>query len=316
MTHSDTGKTIQQIEKDVIKHLGREVVMDMIAYVTKNPPNLWGACQYRNFVRNMVVLALYRDITNVGYKTLEDEINLGYPIGHNSIQVNTVRIRRCLVDWASKFVNKINYSAIKEASRKTQLPIKVSDAQLIMDSTDIATKGKRSTRKASQDWSFKLNGPGVRFMIVSDVAQRVVKVWGGYSPKLYDGTFLEVNRMELLKDFEGMTILADNHFYRGKSLFQNKIKFHVNYPEKGVDSDSTREESTTEEGYKYPLAKTDLVYNRQQKRGRARIEQVIGSIKKNFRGLRDHWYGTKDELNDLFLVSVGIYNYKKYHNIK
>ena len=61
-----------------------------------------------------------------------------------------------------------------------------------MDSVDLPkTHGPDRGRKSTA-WSYKLNRPGRRFMFVQDLRRRVRKVFGGYSPKVYDGDFLEI----------------------------------------------------------------------------------------------------------------------------
>ena len=93
-----------------------------------------------------------------------------------------------------------------------------------MDSSDFAITGRKRVRKKSSDWSYKLNRPALRYMIIRDGAGNICRVWGGYTPKLYDGDFLEVHKDEIEHDFTYGVILADNHFSRDKKLFTN-VKF-------------------------------------------------------------------------------------------
>jgi len=60
----------------------------------------------------------------------------------------------------------------------------------MLDSTD-RKSGKQSTSRSSDTWSYKENGPAQRFTFLMDYKRRIRKVWGGYTPKLYDGHFLQ-----------------------------------------------------------------------------------------------------------------------------
>jgi hypothetical protein len=58
---------------------------------------------------------------------------------------------------------------------------------LIMDSTDFRLFGRASALKKNSFWSYKLNRPRQRFQALVDAKGKFQGLWGGYSPKIYDG---------------------------------------------------------------------------------------------------------------------------------
>ena len=87
-----------------------------------------------------------------------------------------------------------------------------------MESTDLKLAGKKKIGRKRSKWSYKANGPGRRYMILREGKGIIRRIWGGYSPKRHDGTFLSDNKEELDNSLVGGVILADNHFYTNFSL--------------------------------------------------------------------------------------------------
>jgi hypothetical protein len=58
-----------------------------------------------------------------------------------------------------------------------------------MDSSDFPMQRRGKTSRKDPDWSYKLNRPGRRYMFLRDEKGKIRKIWGGYSPKVYDGEF-------------------------------------------------------------------------------------------------------------------------------
>ena len=107
----------------------------------------------------------------------------------------------------------------------------VKDSNLWMDSAELKLVGKKKFGRKSSKWSYKEQSPGRRYMILRDGQDKIRRVWGGYSPKRHDGTFLSDNKAELDQTLAGAVILADNHFSKGKNLI-GSIKFYTNFAKK------------------------------------------------------------------------------------
>jgi hypothetical protein len=56
-------------------------------------------------------------------------------------------------------------------------------------------------------------------------SRKNLKAWGGYSPKVYDGTFIQLQKAWIDDGLGGMGSCGDNHFLVGSKL----LKSHTLY---------------------------------------------------------------------------------------
>ena len=61
-----------------------------------------------------------------------------------------------------------------------------------------------------------------------------MRIWGGYSPKIYNGDWVKLCINELIRDFQGIHILADTHYETANRTLmkQNEnpsVKFYYPY---------------------------------------------------------------------------------------
>ena len=156
-----------------------------------------------------------------------------------------------------------------------------------MDSVDFSLEGKRSISKRGPKWSFKKNSPDQRFMFLRDGKGKVIKKWSGYSPKLYDGNWLQANKEWLESELEGGVIVADNHFMWGKKNLK-KVRFHSNSPEQRCCQEDDNDFIENIQSSKKQS------YNRAVRNARARIENLFGQMTTLFQSLAKPW-GSKEE---------------------
>lgn len=146
-------------------------------------------------------------------------------------------------------------------------------------------------------------------MVLQNGKSEVVRIWGGYGPKLHDGSWLEVHKEELLHSLRGSCICGDNHFSRGRALFKNKIKFHTNY----TIREGTREERNCEDeefvsNEEYQSKKK---YNASHQKARARVEQPFGDLELKYASLRKPWAESEEQLDCLIYTAFAIRNCQK-----
>lgn len=222
------------IQTVVTKKIPRTIVKELIEYVVSHPPDFHGMERPYTFVQDMVWIALYKDVSGDGYSLIEEKIEFGYHIGHNALRKNVKEIRKCLHQWANEELTLGNLADWKHAAKYVTFPNPIGKVHLWIDSSDFRLEGKSSAHKSDNEWSFKEISPAQRYMAVVDAKGRPVKIWGGYSPKVYDGDFLKINQDFIEEKFNGATIIADYHFEKGKELFHN-VNFLVNYSKPEVN---------------------------------------------------------------------------------
>lgn len=114
----------------------------------------------------------------------------------------------------------------EEAASGVRLGKQIKGVCLWMDSTDLCLIGKSSTSRKEHTWSYKCNSPGRRYMMLCDGKGIVRKLWGGDSPKVYDGHFVEERTRWFEKKLKGTTVVADQHFEWAKKNLKH-VCFHT-----------------------------------------------------------------------------------------
>lgn len=92
---------------------------------------------------------------------------------------------------------------------------------LWQDSTNIPKQQHESYTIKRFDWSYKLNWPGYRYMILQDGNGIICKLWSGYLSKLFDEDFLELERTWYEERLEGVGIIVDQYFDWGEKNLKN-----------------------------------------------------------------------------------------------
>jgi len=305
-------------EKLVKKKLKGRVFESMLNYLKENKPVLWGAEQPSNFVRRMFVLAMYHSITGKGYQKITNSIeNLGFKIWPRSVQVNSRRIRKALSGWGREQMPLGNITEWRKAMKHVAGVKHFPGLCLWMDSTDVKTENRKGKKKKEKNWSFKCNSRGRRYMVIVDGKGRIRKMWGGYSPKVYDGEFLKINQEWFENNLRGAGIIADQHFEAGKKL--KGVKF---FTKKRINDESSENESEIDENssdVEIDSDMQDLAVNTKKEKGynkalyrlRARVEQPFSEMRAIFAILQQHWRESDEALDEMMYMAMGVLNAKK-----
>ena len=297
----------RQIEDFVCNYIDPAVVDDMVKYVHSHEPTLHGQRpdSLHEWREDMTFLFLFREITGTSF--IEQAFNLNYPyyINHKSLAHNIATIRHILGAWGRSKVVLGNLDSWRNAAINCHLDPLVKDTLLWIDSFDIQVEGRSSVGKRSDRWSYRLNRPGRRYMTVRDGRGRIVKVWGGYSPKAHDGFVLSIMKDDVLSRFDGSCIIGDNHFTMCKKIFKDRIKFHTNYVQRsntkttpGVDSD---------EDYVERITQANLEFNEQHQKARELDNPYEWAIT-IFGSLRSAWRESDEHLDDMMMFTFGLCN--------
>jgi hypothetical protein len=120
-----------------------------------------------------------------------------------------------------------NIRGMDMAMLNVVLDLTLKGANLWMDSVDFKKTKYRGCSKKKSDWSYKLNRPGCWFMFLHNGRGKVCRLWVGYSPKLFDSDFLDLNKRWIERKLDGAGIIADNHFEKGKKFLKNVTAFKI-----------------------------------------------------------------------------------------
>lgn len=304
------------VEKEVRRLLTKTTMEDMLLYLKQANPSFWGLKQPQYFQRRMFVLAMHHAITGMGYHQILRKVKqLGFKITSKSLKHNTQQIRRTLAEWGkSKVVlgKKPDWErAMKNVAGKKKFP----KLQFWIDSTDFAMQNKGGKRKKDPNWSFKCNSKGRRYMVLMDGVGRIRKMWGGYSPKVFDGHWLEMFRRFFEKKLKGSGVIADQHFEWGKNLKDLAWYTAHHEPRFGRNNNAAtqqEEADTDDEGVDLQvLTKDQRSFNSALYKLRARVELPFGENKSIFQLLSTHWRESERQLDHMVWIAAGVYNSKK-----
>lgn len=143
------------------------------------------------------------------------------------------------------------------------LPKALKNVQAVLSQDfDVPLQKAKDRGRKSDHWSTKLQHPGHRFQILRNSWAKIIKAWGGYSPKVEDSLFLELKKRWICKKLEGASVFADQHYSVGKKLFKDIVHYHTPH----------RKPSKKRKGQIATLTKRQQRENEQISGVRARIE--------------------------------------------
>ena len=183
----------------------------------------------------------------------------------------------------------------------------VKGVNLWIDSSDFPLQHMKGVGRKSDEWSYKLNKRGRRYMFILDGHGVIRRKWGGYSPKIHDGNWLELFKEWFATRLEGATVIGDQHFEWGKHHLKGKVTFHTPFKE---PPKPTKQQMKTGKEIKL-LTKEQQQYNEHVRETRGRIEDVFGWLKRTFACLGDPWPESPQQLDYVIDYSCGIWNAKR-----
>jgi len=263
-------------------------------------------------------MAMYHEITGKGYNIiLEKTTELGFKLAPKSFQFNCKKIREVLACWGKEQVDLGTLEQWKAAMRGVAGTKLFKNVCLWIDSTDFKMQNVKGKKKTGKDWSYKCNSKGRRYMILRDGKGRIRKMWGGYSPKVFDGHFLMILKEWFEENLKGAGVIGDQHFEMGKKL--EGVKFYTKH-RKGMQNDESETEDedentdTESEDDAVNLSvntKKEKVYNSALYKLRARVEIPFGEINTIFKVLAQHWAESEEQLDNMVWIAVGVLNHRK-----
>lgn len=292
----------EYIKKHVIRSLGgSDSYSRILKYVKKKSPSLWAKEKNEYFLENNLILTIYKDTVGIGYKKIIDENKDWIGFSHNSLNHNVQQMRLVLADWGKKQI-KIGDESLWNRNAKSISKIKeLSSVNLWMDSTDVPLTTPRGTSKKDRYWSYKCNKLGRRFQLIFDGKSICRGLYGGYSPKVHDSTWCEVNRTLLQSRYRKGVIISDCHYDSISKSNKDPI-FICPKPNVPIELPKTSENDSI------PLIK-DIKRNKQIRNLRAKVENPFAQIKNKFKALSKPFKEGPEQQGALFCFAVGLHNH-------
>ena len=160
-----------------------------------------------------------------------------------------------------------------------------------------------NSSKKSDQHSFKEDHYGTRFTSICDANQKVRKLYGPYSPKVDDNTFMDLMRDSIESSTTGAVIIGDCGYEQVVRKFQ-KIKIITTIAKKRGRKPKNGEGITK-------LTKQQKAFNKRLKALRARVESPFGHIKQKWKCLSTCFYEGDEYQGYLVKLAMAIINFEK-----
>jgi hypothetical protein len=303
-------KYIKTIHGFVVKKVTQEVFDELLQYLKEQHIPLWGEHQQNVFLKENLDLCLFKDLSGVGYGWLARNIKLTDKLSLKSIHHNIKLIRKTSRVWTRQQLELGNLEEWMEAAKKVKINRKLfTHGCLWMDSIDLRVVRKGQKRgKKSKWWSYKVNSPGHRYMCLRDGNGMIRKLWGGYSPKLYDSHFLQITQDYLEEKLRGAGVFADEHFRKQGNRF-DQVRFYTPYK-----TPSSKDNEDGAETCKF--TDKQVSWNKQQRTARARVENTFGLIHNRWKSLQKKWPDEMEQIDHLVWISAVVNNSIKKRNLR
>ena len=292
--------TWAQLKRVIDRAFGEDLMKEIHEYCFPKEMNLWGTLKDSHYEKKNLYLCVYKDHIHIGFMSLWERIKAWYGNSHKSLAHNVQCFRKVLGEWGKNQIIHGNLADWKRISKGVKKVKALSKVNLWMDSTDYALKGKSRNLKKDPYWSFKCNSMGRRYQAIFDAAGTCRGLWGGYSPKIIDSTWIEVNKHTLSRDYSGSTIIADGHYHASRNLVDG-IKFHAPVPK-------TVKKQTNNNDDNAVLTKEQQTLNKQIRNLRSRVETPFGIIQNKFAALSKTFMDDANQLDNLVYFAFGFYN--------
>jgi len=312
-----------QVVAEVHSRIEESIVKDMVKYVKGHKKKLMGRHQFPEHDENMVYGTLMKDLFHKAFNWLRDNTDFGYSIANETWTHNVRRVRFLLREWALERHLELGTPEDWDASAQfIRVPKKLQDMNLWADSTDVRVQKRKNLRGPKSDtWSGKMSKPGQRFMCLQDGEGYIVKMFGVYSPKVYDSHFMEYERTYFEEHLKGGVILADQHFSSASHMFTDpKIYTTSDKPKQHSKKEDVKktgkkrkkkemefEDEDDDLGLAF-MTKEEEAHKRDIESARGAVEAPFGHIKGRFQTLRFAWAEELEQLRNVVIYAAGVHN--------
>ena len=136
-------------------------------------------------------------------------------------------------------------------------------------------------------------------MVICDARRRIRKLWGGYSPKVYDGDFLKLNADWFREKTPDDVFIADNHFSWGRDESTFPKTFANNPEPAAAPPDGSDTEVLTHKRRRNNAAVAHA---------RARVETPFGIVKNKWKSLGKPFGESGEQLDCLVWLGFAVHN--------
>ena len=177
---------MQAIRQKVKQTLGWRHVQSALSQTDTSNCHFWGLVRPRNFDEMTLLLALYKDITNISYSKLLEQVRSTYSVQKEALEHNIQRARLALRTWAMSIMRPDDVKTIERRGKICHLrfPVWLQTVSLWVDTSDFPRRSEPNMSRKSPRWSHKLNAAGMKWLFIFDAKRSPQFVEGPFFPKV------------------------------------------------------------------------------------------------------------------------------------
>jgi len=295
-----------ELKSEVHKRVKKDTIEKFISILNnlnnKKYLKFWGTEKGRGFIKKVVYAGFFHDLYKWSYNDVAKACKSFLKIAGSSLAHNHQLVRKTLYEYCLKKIEVGEVTEWNKNARNIPKSNSFSDVNLWIDSSDFPIAGANKTNTKDLMWSWKLNKLGARFMVICDGKNKIRFISPYYSPKLYDGHWVQMNKFFLEQNFQEAVFIGDSHFEQGKNLFDN-ISFVT--PVQGVS-----EEQRSDGEVRPSLNQKSINFNTEHRRIRAKIENPFGTLEKKYKILEEPFNERLLQLEYLVVIGCFILNFE------
>ena len=296
--------TPNQLSVAVNHRLPRNVKKRIIKEIDISHSDLRASQRGRKFVERMMEATLYKDMNGISYDRLKNLVDPFLPMAKRSLEKNVQSIRLALRRWSASILTPVNLNILERRASKQREVNSFKKPNIWADTTEFRMTGKVSTSTKDASYSYKVRGPGRKWLFLHDAAGRVIYCGGPRSPKTFDGDFFLLHLREVEQTFPGATIIADNHFRKAE---KEAVKVTLLTP----ISRAGRPRLVASKKQKRNLTDEQERWNSDVSKIRGRVEAPYGEWQQRFQALQGPFGEGEDQLDCLVRTAAAVHRLSK-----
>lgn len=299
---------VKFLKRQIKNTLGTTTFDDILTYVRRRNPKLWGRNQPDEYLANMLIFTLTKFVLGWSYDKMIKLIRVVPKLNSKSLQHNVLKISRVLADWGKELISLGTRRDWEAAARGTKVPPEFGNVLLWIDSSDFFITREADRGPSSEWWSGKEGRPCRRYMFLSTADGVIRKIWPAYSPKRYDGDKLRDHRDFFDTYLKGVVVIGDNHFLAAKEYLR----------ECEILAPSTERQPPKRKADRLPgdPGEKEIKRNSKIRRLRARVETTFATLSNKVKSLTTPFYEEIHVHDDIVTFAAGVHNFVVEQNLQ
>lgn len=292
--------TYNSLKTYVEQHIGEWIVKKILREIKLTKDELWGLVKTRSWAAKTIYVTLYHDLENPSYLSLTNRVVRFYKLTSRSLKRNVHYCRHKLKAWGKSVCTVVPSSTLQKNGIMFHSHYFTGKVTLWTDTTDIRVTGKDRMSRYDPNYSYKVSGPGRKFLTIHDAQMRSIFCFGPFGPKTYDSDIMLIYMKKIEKLYPRQVIIGDGHFTVAARMFK-KTRIITNFVRSG------RPTIVNGEKIGRMLTPHQSKHNQNIIKIRGRVESPYGYLKTKFKSLNTIFRESDKQLKCVLVYTLAIH---------